>query len=64
MILLGSVRRPDLLQLVDAHVGRARRLQVAAERAAERAAEVERAAERARILQQRRPSRFQVNIYK
>lgn len=58
MVLLGSVRRPDLLSLVDGHVGRARRLRVAAERR-----EAERAAERARTaaaLQQRRPSRFQV----
>lgn len=61
MVLLGSVRRPDLLALVDAHVGRARRLRVAAERAAERA-EQERMAAVARSLQQRRPSRFQVKL--
>lgn len=50
MVLLGSVRRPDLIALVEKHVGRERRLQVAAERQREKM----------QIQQQRRPSRFRV----
>lgn len=61
MVLLGSVRRPDLLGLVDAHVGRARRLRVAAERRAEKErADRELAARKAALAAGRRPSRFRV----
>ncbi|XP_065159562.1 chloride channel protein 2 isoform X3 [Atheta coriaria] len=52
MVLLGSMQRIQLIQLIDHQIGRERRLQVAAERA-----EAER---RAKELRQRRPSRFQV----
>ncbi|KAJ8917377.1 hypothetical protein NQ315_002401 [Exocentrus adspersus] len=60
MVLLGSIQRLQLIQLIEKHIGKERRLQVAAIRqreAAERAKEEElrRAEER-----QRRPSRFQV----
>lgn len=60
MILLGSIPRIQLIQLIEKHIGRERRLQVAAIRmkaAQERAREeaIKREMER-----QRRPSRFQV----
>ncbi|KAL1501247.1 hypothetical protein ABEB36_006608 [Hypothenemus hampei] len=54
MVLLGSIQRLQLIQLIEKHIGRERRLQVAAIR--QREAQ-ERAQEEAR---QRRPSRFQV----
>lgn len=60
MILLGSIQRAHLIQLIEKQIGRERRLQVAAirQREAEEKAkeeELKKAAER-----QRRPSRFQV----
>lgn len=60
MILIGSIQRAHLIQLIEKHIGRERRLQAAAIRqreAEERAKEEElkKAEER-----KRRPSRFQV----
>lgn len=59
MILLGSIQRAHLIQLIEKHIGRERRLQVAAirQREAEEKAkeELKKAEER-----QRRPSRFEV----
>lgn len=60
MILLGSIQRAHLIQLIEKHIGRERRLQVAAIRqkeAEEKAKEEElkKAEER-----KRRPSRFEV----
>lgn len=60
MILLGSIQRMQLIQLIEKHIGRERRLQVAAIRmkaAQERAKEE---ALRREMERQRRPSRFQV----
>ncbi|KAH1018919.1 hypothetical protein HUJ05_006602 [Dendroctonus ponderosae] len=56
MVLLGSIQRLQLIQLIEKHIGRERRLQVAAIRQKE-------AAEKARLQSEerkRRPSRFQV----
>lgn len=69
MILLGSIQRLELIKLIDKHIGRERRLQVAARwqrEAQERAMEEERKKkeEQQLLLQQqqrqRRPSRFEV----
>lgn len=60
MILLGSIQRVQLIQLIEKHIGRERRLQVAAIRmkaAQERAREE---ALKREMERQRRPSRFQV----
>ncbi|XP_050300411.1 chloride channel protein 2 [Anthonomus grandis grandis] len=60
MILLGSIQRLQLIQTIEKHIGRDRRLQVVAIRQREAA---EKAAEEARKQaeeRKRRPSRFQV----
>ncbi|XP_052120753.1 chloride channel protein 2 isoform X1 [Frankliniella occidentalis] len=65
MILLGSIQRLELIKLIDKHIGRERRLQVAARwqrEAQERAMEEERRRKEEQQAQQRqrRPSRFEV----
>ncbi len=65
MILLGSIQRLELIKLIDKHIGRERRLQVAARwqrEAQERAMEEQRRKEEQQLAQQRqrRPSRFEV----
>lgn len=66
MILLGSIQRIELIKLIDRHIGRERRLQVAARwqrEAQERAMEEERKRKEEQQLaqqRQRRPSRFEV----
>ncbi|CAG9832116.1 unnamed protein product [Diabrotica balteata] len=68
MVLLGSIRRLHLIQLIEKQIGRERRMQVAAIRqkeAEEKAREEEKRKEEER---QRRPSRFEVvpapDVYK
>lgn len=60
MILLGSVQRHDLIKMIDKHIGREKRLEMAARRRKE--AEEREEQERIRKLQEtpRRPSRFEV----
>ncbi|CAG9814810.1 unnamed protein product [Phaedon cochleariae] len=61
MVLLGSIQRMQLIQLIEKQIGRERRLQVAAERkkeAEERA--IEEALRSAEERTKRRPSRFHV----
>lgn len=59
MILIGSIQRAHLIQLIEKHIGRERRLQVAAIR--QREAE-EKAKEELKKVEERkrRPSRFEV----
>ncbi|XP_074040499.1 chloride channel protein 2 isoform X2 [Leptinotarsa decemlineata] len=61
MVLLGSIQRLQLIQLIEKHIGKERRLQVAAirQREAEEKA-IEEALKRAEERTKRRPSRFQV----
>nr|XP_023018406.1 chloride channel protein 2 [Leptinotarsa decemlineata] len=60
MVLLGSIRRLHLIQLIEKHIGREKRLQAAAIRQKE--AEEKAREEELKIVEerQRRPSRFQV----
>ncbi|XP_062540318.1 chloride channel protein 2-like [Armigeres subalbatus] len=65
-ILLGSVQRYDLIQMLDKHVGRKKRLEVAArwlEEEEERLEQEQRQREEdeARLQRSRRPSRFEVS---
>nr|CAD7432037.1 unnamed protein product [Timema monikensis] len=64
MILLGSIQRMELIKLIEKHIGRDKRLQVAAKwqkEAQERAKEkLERKLMEAAQQKQRRPSRFEV----
>lgn len=66
MILLGSIQRHELIKIIDRHIGREKRLEVAAkwkkeaeERAKEEQERLTREAESAE--RQRRPSRFEVS---
>nr|XP_023018404.1 chloride channel protein 2-like [Leptinotarsa decemlineata] len=61
MVLLGSIQRLQLIQLIEKHIGKERRLQVAAirQREAEEKA-IEEALKKAEERTKRRPSRFQV----
>lgn len=66
MILLGSVQRYELIKIIDRHIGREKRLEVAAkwkkeaeERAKEEQERLTREAES--VERQRRPSRFEVS---
>lgn len=61
MILLGSVQRFELIKMIDRHIGREKRLEVAAKwkKEAEEREELERI-KRAQEERQRRPSRFEV----
>ncbi|XP_008194671.1 chloride channel protein 2 isoform X2 [Tribolium castaneum] len=60
MILLGSIQRLQLIQLIEKHIGRERRLQVAAIRQREAEERAREEAERKAEERKRRPSRFQV----
>lgn len=64
MILLGSVQRYELIKMIDRHIGREKRLEVAAKwkkEAEERAKEEERMIRETETERQRRPSRFEVS---
>ncbi|XP_059609893.1 chloride channel protein 2 isoform X2 [Phlebotomus argentipes] len=63
MILLGSVQRFELIKMIDKHIGRDKRLEVAAKwqkEAQERAREEQERLQREESERQRRPSRFEV----
>lgn len=60
MVLLGSIQRIQLIQLIEQQIGRERRLQVAAIRQREAQERAREEAERKARERQRRPSRFQV----
>uniref|UniRef100_A0A1B0GIQ8 Chloride channel protein n=1 Tax=Lutzomyia longipalpis TaxID=7200 RepID=A0A1B0GIQ8_LUTLO len=63
MILLGSVQRFELIKMIDKHIGREKRLEVAAKwqkEAQERAREEQERQQREENERQRRPSRFEV----
>ncbi|XP_066251940.1 chloride channel protein 2 isoform X2 [Euwallacea similis] len=60
MILLGSIQRLQLIQLIEKHIGRERRLQVAAIRKREAEEKAREEALRQVEERKRRPSRFQV----
>lgn len=61
MILLGSIQRMQLIQLIEKHIGRERRLQVAAIRQREAEEKAREEAKRKAEERRRRPSRFQVS---
>lgn len=60
MVLLGSIQRMHLIQLIEQQIGRERRLQVAASRQREAQERAREEAQRKAEERQRRPSRFQV----
>lgn len=60
MVLLGSIPRLQLIQLIEKHIGRERRLQVAASRLREAEEKAREEAEKKAEERKRRPSRFQV----
>lgn len=62
MILLGSVQRYELIKMIDKHIGKEKRLEVAAKwkKEAEEREEQERIRQMQEERQQRRPSRFEV----
>lgn len=62
MILLGSVQRYELIKMIDKHIGKEKRLEVAAKwkKEAEEREEQERIRRMQEESQQRRPSRFEV----
>lgn len=62
MILLGSVQRYELIKMIDKHIGKEKRLEVAAKwkKEAEEREEQERIRQMQELSQQRRPSRFEV----
>jgi chloride channel 2 len=60
MVLLGSIPRLQLIQLIEKHIGRERRLQVAAIRQREAEERAREEAEKKAEERKRRPSRFQV----
>ncbi|KAL3271018.1 hypothetical protein HHI36_021518 [Cryptolaemus montrouzieri] len=60
MILLGSIQRIQLIQLIEAQIGKERRLQVAAIRMREAEEKAKEEAMRKAEERRRRPSRFQV----
>ncbi|XP_030756628.1 chloride channel protein 2 isoform X2 [Sitophilus oryzae] len=61
MVLLGSIPRIQLIQLIEKHIGRERRLQVAAIRQREAEEKAREEAMRQAEERKRRPSRFQVS---
>ncbi|XP_060533656.1 chloride channel protein 2 isoform X2 [Cylas formicarius] len=61
MVLLGSIQRLQLIQLIEKHIGRERRLQVAAIRQREAEEKAREEAWRKAEERKRRPSRFQVS---
>lgn len=60
MVLLGSIQRMHLIQLIDKQIGKETRLQVVAERRREAQKQREEEEKRQAEDRQRRPSRFQV----
>lgn len=60
MVLLGSIQRLHLIQLIEKHIGKERRLEVAAIRQREAEERAREEAEKLSQERQRRPSRFQV----
>lgn len=60
MVLLGSIQRLHLIQLIEKHIGKERRLQVAAIRQREAEERAREEAEKLMEERRRRPSRFQV----
>lgn len=60
MVLLGSIPRLSLIQLIEKHIGRERRLEVAAIRQREAEERAREEAEKKAEERKRRPSRFQV----
>ncbi|KAI4454529.1 chloride channel protein 2 [Holotrichia oblita] len=60
MVLLGSIQRMHLIQLIDKQIGKETRLQVVAERRREAQKQREEEEKRQAEERQRRPSRFQV----
>ncbi|KAF2900622.1 hypothetical protein ILUMI_05561 [Ignelater luminosus] len=61
MVLLGSIQRVHLIELIEQHIGRERRLQVAAIRQREAQEKAREEAQRKAEERQRRPSRFHVS---
>lgn len=60
MVLLGSIQRLQLIKVIEKHIGKERRLQVAASRQREAEERAREEAQRKAEERQRRPSRFQV----
>lgn len=61
MVLLGSIQRMNLIELIEHHIGRERRLQIAAIRQREAQEKAKEEAQRRVEERQRRPSRFHVS---